>query len=533
MDKTKTKAIEEWPIPANRKGVQCFLGFCNFYRKFIRNFSSIVKPLNELTRITIPFSWNSQAQKAFEKLKEHFVTAPILSLPDPSTPYSIEVDASNYAIGAVLSQKVGDKQILHPVAYFSRTLTAPERNYDVGDRELLAIKMSLEEWRHLLEGSEFPITIFTDHKNLEYLQKAKRLKPRQARWALFFCRFNLHITHRPGSKNGKADALSRMNFVQLPDEDEYILPKSCFVTRTSSIWDTIKLYSNDIKDTISHIPLQKKNGYVFRNNRIVVPQEARLHVLQYFHDTTIGGHTGFHKTLEVIKRSFWWPYMKKEIRAYVHHCPTCLQTKSLHTLPQGLLQPLPIPKSPWTDISMDFITELPMSSDCNTIMVIVDRFSKMAHFIPVKSIPSATKTAHLFIKNVFSLHGLPETITTDRGTQFTSRFWSAFCKCLHRLFCISTAFHPQTNGQTERVNGVLEQYLRCFITHLQNDWIQYLPIAEFTYNNQKHSSTGMSPFFVNHGRHPIMLPGSPILGDVPSTNERIRNILDVYKTVHA
>uniref|UniRef100_A0A8C5PFE5 Gypsy retrotransposon integrase-like protein 1 n=1 Tax=Leptobrachium leishanense TaxID=445787 RepID=A0A8C5PFE5_9ANUR len=322
-----------------------------------------------------------------------------------------------------------------------------------------------------------------------------------------------------------------MNFVQLPDEDEYILPKSCFVTRTSSIWDTIKLYSNDIKDTISHIPLQKKNGYVFRNNRIVVPQEARLHVLQYFHDTTIGGHTGFHKTLEVIKRSFWWPYMKKEIRAYVHHCPTCLQTKSLHTLPQGLLQPLPIPKSPWTDISMDFITELPMSSDCNTIMVIVDRFSKMAHFIPVKSIPSATKTAHLFIKNVFSLHGLPETITTDRGTQFTSRFWSAFCKCLHIQNNLSTAFHPQTNGQTERVNGVLEQYLRCFITHLQNDWIQYLPIAEFTYNNQKHSSTGMSPFFVNHGRHPIMLPGSPILGDVPSTNERIRNILDVYKTV--
>ncbi|XP_077306266.1 uncharacterized protein LOC143925677 [Lithobates pipiens] len=210
MDPQKVSAILDWPAPSDRKGVQRFVGFANFYRKFIRGFSSIISPITELTKQGQRFLWTPKAQEAFETLKKLFVSASILRHPDATLPYILEVDASEVAVGAVLSQRQGPKSLLYPVAFFSRKLSEAERNYDVGDRELLAIKAALEEWRYLLEGASHPILVYTDHKNLEYLKSAKRLKPRQARWALFFSRFVFHITYRPGSKNVKPDALSRM-----------------------------------------------------------------------------------------------------------------------------------------------------------------------------------------------------------------------------------------------------------------------------------------------------------------------------------
>ena len=189
MDQKKVSAILDWPTPLDKKGVQCFIGFANFYRKFIRGFSAIVAPITQLTKQNLRFCWNPEAQKAFDTLKRLFTSAPILRHPNPTLPFLLEVDASEVAVGAVLSQRLGDKDLIHPVGFFSRKLSPTERNYDVGDRELLAIKTALEEWRYLLEGAIHPVLIYTDHKNLEYLKSARRLKPRQARWALFFSRF--------------------------------------------------------------------------------------------------------------------------------------------------------------------------------------------------------------------------------------------------------------------------------------------------------------------------------------------------------
>lgn len=210
MDPQKVTSVLEWPAPADRKAVQRIVGFTKFYRKCIKNFSGIITPITQLTKQHVPFRWTPEAQTAFEQLKTLFTSAPILKHPDPSLAYVLEVDASESALGAISSQRQGPKSLLHPVAFFSKKLNPSERNYDVGDRELLAIKAALEEWRYLLEGAAHPILIFTDHKNLEYLRTARRLRPRQARWALFFSRFMFHITYRPGSKNGKLDALSRM-----------------------------------------------------------------------------------------------------------------------------------------------------------------------------------------------------------------------------------------------------------------------------------------------------------------------------------
>ncbi len=206
MDEGKVTAIRNWPIPTSIKELQRFLGFANFYRRFIQNYCSIASPLTDLLKLKPKsLSWTPSATEAFNTLKETFISAPILVHPDPDKAFVIEVDASTTGLGAVLSQQQGTPAKLHPCAFFSRKLSPAERNYDIGNRELLAIKLALEEWRHWLEGAQQPFVVLTDHKNLEYLREAKRLNPRQARWALFFTRFNFSISYRPGSWNLKAD----------------------------------------------------------------------------------------------------------------------------------------------------------------------------------------------------------------------------------------------------------------------------------------------------------------------------------------
>ncbi len=178
--------MQEWPAPTSRREVQWFLGFANFYRKFIHNFSQVAAPLHALTSSKVKFLWSPQAEYAFQRLKSSFVSAPVLTLPNTKRQFVVEVDASDLGAGAVLSQRSERDNKLHPCAFLSRRFSSSERNYDVGNRELLAIKLALEEWRHWLEGAEQPFLIWTDHKNIEYIKTAKRLNPRQARWALFF-----------------------------------------------------------------------------------------------------------------------------------------------------------------------------------------------------------------------------------------------------------------------------------------------------------------------------------------------------------
>ena len=230
MDPEKVKAVVEWPVPLDRKQLLRFLGFANFYRKFIRNYSSVAAPLHALTSSKVKFSWTPEADQAFERLRVRFTTAPILTLPDPERQFIVEVDASDVGVGAVLSQISADDTKLHPCAYLSCKLSPSERNYDIGNRELLAIKVALEEWRHWLEGAQQPFIVWTDHKNLEYVRTAKRLNSRQARWALFFNRLNFCLSYRPGAKNGKPDALSRIYSPDpSPEVHSNILPSSCMV----------------------------------------------------------------------------------------------------------------------------------------------------------------------------------------------------------------------------------------------------------------------------------------------------------------
>lgn len=216
MDPKKLKVVSEWPVPTKKKELQSFLGFCNFYRRFIQDYSKVTRLLYDLTKLG-EWSWNAKAQEAFITLKSLLTAAPILQIPTDEDPFRLECDASDFTLGAVLSQKQEGKW--HPISYMSKSLIEAERNYQIYDKEMLAIVQALEEWRHLLKGVNTPVEILTDHKNLEFFSQAQNLSCRQARWALYLSRFTFTLTHRPGTQSGKPDALSRREDHKPMDKD--------------------------------------------------------------------------------------------------------------------------------------------------------------------------------------------------------------------------------------------------------------------------------------------------------------------------
>ena len=544
-DPNKVKSILDWPVPKSKRQLQVFLGVSNYLRKFVEGFSKMAAPLHRLCKKDVPFTWSEPCQAAFEALKSAIASAPVLKHANPDEPFWIETDASNFALGCILSQKDSDGD-LHPCAYYSRALNAAERNYCIYDKELLAIKVAFDEWRHYLEGSQHQITVFSDHKGLESLANAKVMNQRHARWSLTFKRFDFVIKYRPGGENGQADALSRRPDYQ-PSEEELIEisqqpilePK---VVQLAVIQTRLRTFLDRLKEVLpqdgfyqSQLASNQENPFILVNDvpyfqgRIYVPDgPLRLEVLASCHDSKLAGHYGRLKTTELVNRMFYWPKMSTTVQAFCDSCRICAMAKTPRHLPYGSLMPLPIPNSPWSSISMDFITDLPSSEGMTTILTVVDRFSKMAHFIPTSALPDAEETALLFIQGVVRLHGLPLEVISDRGTQFTSHFWKRFLELLGIKQCLSSAYHPQSDGQSERANQVLQQYLRCFISYHQDDWVSLLPLAEFTFNNTVNASTGFTPFFVNSGSHPRFEYLTPSEELVPAVEDRLETMRSTH-----
>uniref|UniRef100_A0AAQ4QLT0 Gypsy retrotransposon integrase-like protein 1 n=1 Tax=Gasterosteus aculeatus aculeatus TaxID=481459 RepID=A0AAQ4QLT0_GASAC len=522
MDPAKVSAVTEWATPTSRKHLQRFLGFANFYRRFIRNFSTIASPLHKLTSSNIKFQWSLPAERAFQELKERFTTAPILTLPDPNLQFVVEVDASDVGVGAILSQRSEVDRKLHPCAFLSRKLSPAERNYDVGNRELLAIKVALEEWRHWLEGAEQPFLVLTDHKNLEYIRSAKRLNSRQARWALFFNRFNFSLSYRPGSKNTKADALSRLfDPGSAPRSPSTILPPSCVVGAVT--------WAIEQRVRQANVNGQVPDGCP--PNRLFVSIPLRPQVIHWAHTSRVSCHPGIRRTLFVVKQRFWWPSMEREVREYVTACPVCARNKSSRRPPSGLLQPLPVPHRPWSDISLDFVTGLPPSKGNTTVLTVVDRFSKMVHFIPLPKLPSAKGTADAVLLHVFRIHGFPKDVVSDRGPQFVSQFWKAFCSLLGATVSLSSGYHPQSNGQAERMNQELETGLRCLVSQNPATWSNHLIWVEYAHNTLPSASTGLSPFQCAYGYQPPLFPDLEREVNVPSAQRFVHRCRRIWKGV--
>ena len=278
----------------------------------------------------------------------------------------------------------------------------------------------------------------------------------------------------------------------------------------------------------------KQNDMIMYDNRIVIPQNnvLRTKIISQHHDTITSAHPGATKTIELITRSFYWKHMHNDIKQYVQSCTQCQSNKFTTKSPQGLLHPIDTPDTRWHTITTDFITKLPMTkSGHDAIVVFVDKFSKMAHYIPTNTDTNATDFCSLFLQHVVRLHGLPSTIISDRDSRFTSNFWNAVCKQLTIKLAMSTAYHPMSDGQTERVNKTLEESLRSYVNYHQDNWDQHLPLIEFAHNNVIHTSTGYSPFYLNYGQHP-RTPIITELGPECNLNDTAANVITkLYDTL--
>ncbi|RVW81021.1 Transposon Tf2-12 polyprotein [Vitis vinifera] len=349
------------------------------------------------------------------------------------------------------------------VAYASRQLKPYERNYPTHDLELAAVVFALKIWRHFLFGET--CEIFTDHKSLKYLFSQKELNMRQRRWIELLKDYDCIIQYHPGKANVVADALSRKSVGSL-----------------AAIRD----------DEILRF-----------GTRLCVPndEDLRRELLEEAHCSKFAIHPGGTKMYKDLRQNYWWSGMKRDIAQFVAQCLVCQQVKAEHQRPAGSLQPLAIPEWKWEHITMDFVIGLPRTlGGNNAIWVIVDRLTKSAHFLPMKVNFSLDRLASLYVKEIVRMHGVPVSIVSDRDPRFTSRFWHSLQKALGTKLSFSTAFHPQTDGQSERVIQVLEDLLRACILDLQGNWDDHLPLVEFAYNNSFQASIGMAPFEALYGR---------------------------------
>ena len=694
VDRSRVETILSWPEPKNIHDIQSFIGFANFYRRFIKNFAKISVPLTDMLKKPTGHQLRAirrlarqngssgeflspEAKKAFHDLLQAFAKAVTLHHFDPERPCRLETDSSGFAICGILTQLNQDGQWV-PVAFFSRKMTACERNYGIPDQELLAIVESFREWRHFLEGSRYPVEVISDHLGLKSFSTKKNLSRRQVRWAQDLSAYWFNISYREGKKNPADGPSRRPDYEESSRKDDElnelgIVPtlevfsnsfgkhvtqvgnqhagwseqvgsfgsggpeqNSTSVERHPSdagwpsaapsqgkSWDPSELREtsgtsaevvqgrstplsgrstpfsgrstlfsgrstlqgapgcntqsvilcrgttavpelvdlqvtaresigneNLFKEDPSQGLLERmpkflegdelagsireglinptaypnprelgkwtlRDGILWKSHRLYIPDQPALKnaILSKFHDDPLAGHFAERRTKELIQRKFWWPGLPKFVKEYCQACGVCQGSRAIRGKKQGLLQPLQAPTKPWEQISMDFVVGLPPSIGSwgegrqvyNAVLVVVDRFSKMAHFIPTTNTINSEQLANLFVKEIIRLHGVPANIVTDRGSVFASSFWADFMFLLQVRRSLSTSYHPQTDGQTERLNSVLEQYLRSFINYEQDDWADLLPMAEFAYNNSVHASTKETPFRVLYGYNPRVI----------------------------
>lgn len=587
MEADRVSTIVNWPEPESVREVQTFLGFVNFYRRFIQGFSRIAAPLTETTQGSNAKSkkeltsrragfLSPEAQAAFRTLVLAFTTAPFLQHFEVALPIRLETDASGYAISGILSQKHSDGWRV--TAYFSRKMIPAERKYETHDGELLAIVESFRHWRHYLEGSTHSVEVLSDHSSLRSFMTTHKLSRRQVRWALTLSAYDFVITYRKGNLN-PADGPSRRPDHQREAEQEDQTEDASVLQRV--LFPTVALISVEPRDDPlaqkSHLrevlvagttssrqrsqrkqaseavldegpyeevgtsliemlpeflridPLAKhmleqitarednpgmsgshplwlrRDDLLYFDSVLYIPhtESLRLGIIKKHHDEPLAGHLATEKTFALIRAKYYWPDMRKQIQEYCNSCLVCQGARVIRGKQPGLLQPIPTPKGPWEVLTLDFITGLPESHAYggvyDAILVVVCKFSKMAHYIPARKDWTAGQLAEAFVREIVRLHGVPQALISDRGSVFTSRLWANLMFVLKIERRLSTAFHPQTDGQTERQNSTLEQYLRSYVNYQQNNWASLLASAEFAYNASQHSSTAKAPFEVVYG----------------------------------
>ncbi|GJT00279.1 reverse transcriptase domain-containing protein [Tanacetum coccineum] len=499
VDPAKIEAVKNWTSPTTPTEVRQFLGLAGYYRRFIEGFSKIAKPLTKLTQKNKSYIWGEEQESAFQLLKQKLCEAPILALPEGNDNFVVYCDASLQGLGAVLMQR--EKVI----AYASRQLKPHEENYTTHDLELGAVIFALKIWRHYLYGTK--CTVFTDHKSLQHILRQKELNMRQRRWLELLADYDCEICYHPGKANVVADALSRKKRIKPLRVRALILtvhpklPSQILEAQNEALKEE-NVKNENLRGMDKSFEI-RPDGTRCIKNRSWLPLFGGLRdlIMHESHKSKYSIHPGSDKMYHDLKKLYWWPNMKAIIAEYVSKCLTCSRVKAECQKPSGLLVQPEIPMWKWERITMDFVTKLPKTSTGHdAIWVIVDRLTKSAHFIPIRATDSMETLTRLYIKEIVSRHGVPISIISDRDSHFTSRFWQSLQNALGTQLDMSTAYHPETDGQSERTIQTLEDMLRACVIDFGKGWDKHLPLVEFSYNNSYHASIKAAPFEALYGR---------------------------------
>lgn len=515
VESSKIKAIDQMKPPQNIESVRTFLGLVGFYRRFVPGFASIAAPLTDLLKKDTAFQWRASEQTAFEELKSRMKQAPILIQPDFSRPFVIYCDASGKAVGGVLGQE--EDGVVKPIAYESKKLSLAEQNYPIHELELLAIVHCCKVFRCYIEGR--PTTVYTDHAALRFLKTQKTLSRRVARWMEFLETLELNIVYHPGSQNLVADALSRLeiNLVEPSDWPSLYIrwPEERALIKKEEGETIFNKLVKEEKDFVV------KEGIVYKigddgKETPYIPFSMRLDTVNKLHCGF--GHLGMDGTYNLIKARAWWPGIQKDVRTWVATCATCQKNTKDAPCPKAPLCPLPIVNA-FERWSIDFIGRLPITKSGNKwIICAVDNATRW----PVaRAVQEATtfEVARFLYEEIFMEFGCPVEILSDRGANFLAETLQEYLRIQGAKHLKTTAYHPRTNGMVEKFNGLFAGMIRKIASAKGDCWDNYIEEALFSCRVRVHSTTGVSPFYLVYGCHPV-IPGD-------ATNPKLHSTKDI------
>lgn len=533
----KTRAVREFDTPKSVHNIRQFLGLTGYFRHFVKNYSTIAKPLTDLTKKNVTWKWTEVEQEAFKQLKKVLVERPVLHLFDPKDHTEVHTDASSLGLAGILMQKLENDR-LHPVDFFSRKTTLLESRYHSYELETLAVVESLKKFRVYLIGREFAVV--TDYNALKASSSKKHLLPRIARWWLQLQEFTFEVQYRPGNRMRHVDALSRNPaLTEEPAEESVMRIEEAYWVLSAQLTDE-KIQR--IREVLSKPPDTDEARDIYKNSTLrdgriyritvkglqwVVPRGMRQQVVRAAHDDL--GHFGVEKTLRRVCEHYWFPRMRKYIEQYIGCCIGCIFGKKPSGKKEGYLYPIPKKAEPFDTLHIDHYGPLPKTSRGNLhVIVVVESFTKFVFLKAVKS--TNAKYAVNFLREIFNLYGKPRVLISDQGSAFTSRRFQQFCrinKVKHVLNAVAT---PRANGQVERFNRTMKYALLTTCAE-EDKWNLCVGQIQFAINNVQSKATGKTASELLHGFRPRTGLDSELTDEIGQIPRMIDDIITVREHV--